>query len=82
LSFEYNESGFTDEVVIKYKGKKVGNAIPVDSKEAGAASVRGAIEGILKNPPADDATTKAATAKGKSPIAAPGAGTVKGGNVR
>jgi hypothetical protein len=90
LSFDYNESvlGNTDEVVIKYKGKKVGNAIPVDSKEAGAASVRGAIEGILKNPPEDDAAAKAAAAKaaaakkGNSPIAAPGAGTIKGGNVR
>jgi hypothetical protein len=88
LSFGYNESGFTDEVVIKYKGKKVGNAIPVDSKEVGAASIKGAIEGILKNPPEDDAAAKAAAAKaaaakkGNSPIAAPGAGTVKGGNVR
>lgn len=91
LSFEYNENGFTDEVIIKYKGKKVGNAIPVDSKEVGAASIKGAIEGILKNPPEDDAAAKdaaakaaaaAAAAKKKSPIAAPGAGTVKGGNVR
>jgi hypothetical protein len=71
LSFDYNESGFTDEVVIKYKGKQIGNAIPVDSKESGAAGIKGAIEGILKNPPPDDVTTSAA-AKGKSPIAAPG----------
>jgi hypothetical protein len=89
LSFDYNEDliGNTDEVIIKYKGKKVGNAIPVDSKEAGAASVKGAIEGILKNPPEDDAAAKdaaakdaaakaaaAAAAKKKSPIPAPGGG--------
>ena len=83
LSFEYNESGFTDEVVIKYKGKKVGNAIPVDSKESGAASVKGAIEGILKNPPPDDdAAAKAAAAKKKSPIAAPGNGTFGSGSAK
>ena len=69
LSFDYNESFGTDEVIIKYKGKQVGNAIPVDSKEAGASSIKGAIEGILKNPPKDDA---AAATKGKGPIAAPG----------
>jgi hypothetical protein len=73
LSFDYNESFGTDEIIIKYKGKTVGNAIPVDSKEAGASSIKGAIEGILKNPPADDAAAKAAAAKkGNSPIAAPG----------
>lgn len=71
LSFDYNESFGTDEVIVKYKGKQVGNAIPVDSKEAGAASIKGAIEGILKNPPPDDAAA-AAAAKGKNPIAAPG----------
>ena len=81
LSFEYNESGFTDEVVIKYKGKKVGNAIPVDSKESGAASIKGAIEGILKNPPEDDAAAKDA-AKKKSPIAAPGNGTFGSGSAK
>jgi hypothetical protein len=68
LSFDYNESFGTDEVIVKYKGKQVGNAIPVDSKEAGAASIKGAIEGILKNPPPD----AAAAAKGKNPIIAPG----------
>jgi len=71
LSFDYNESFGTDEVIVKYKGKQVGNAIPVDSKEAGAASIKGAIEGILKNPPPDDAAA-AAAAKGKNPIIAPG----------
>ena len=76
LSFDYNESFGTDEIIIKYKGKTVGNAIPVDSKEAGASSIKGAIEGILKNPPADDAAAKAAAAKkGNSPITAPGGGT-------
>ena len=79
ISFEYNESGFTDEVIIKYKGKQVGNAIPVDSKEVGAASVKGAIEGILKNPPEDDAAAKDA-AKKKSPIAAPGNGSFGSGS--
>lgn len=70
LSFDYNDPilSNTDEIIIKYKGKQVGNPIPVDSKESGAASVKGAIEGILKNPPVD--------------AAARGAGTVKGGNVR
>lgn len=81
LSFDYNENGFTDEVVIKYKGKQVGNAIPVDSKESGAASIKGAIEGILKNPPPDDADA-ATTAKGKGPIAAPGGGTFGSGSAK
>jgi len=81
LSFDYNENGFTDEVVIKYKGKQVGNAIPVDSKESGAASIKGAIEGILKNPPPDDADA-ATAAKGKGPIAAPGGGTFGSGSAK
>lgn len=80
LSFDYNESGFTDEVVIKYKGKQIGNAIPVDSKESGAAGIKGAIEGILKNPPPDDAP--AAAAKGKTPIATPGGGTFGSGSAK
>ena len=78
LSFDYNESFGTDEVIVKYKGKQVGNAIPVDSKEAGAASIKGAIEGILKNPPPDDA----AAAKGKNPIIAPGGGTFGSGSAK
>ena len=82
LSFDYDEGGFTDNIIIKYKGKKVGNPIPVDEQAAGAASIRGAIEGILKNAPAAEAKEKAAAKKGSSPIAASGGGTVKGGNVR
>ena len=88
LSFEHNESGFTDEVIVKYKGKKVGDAIPVDIKEVGAASIKGAIEGILKNPPEDDAAAKDAAAKadaakkGNSPIAAPGNGTFGSGSAK
>lgn len=81
LSFDYNESFGTDEVIVKYKGKQVGNAIPVDSKEAGAASIKGAIEGILKNPPPDDAAA-AAAAKGKNPIIAPGGGTFGSGSAK
>lgn len=51
FTFTPDESGFRDNVVVKYNGVTVGTPIPVDRKDAGAAGLLGIIRSTLENPP-------------------------------
>jgi hypothetical protein len=70
FTFDFNEStlGTTDDVIVKYNGKKVGT-VAVDDKEIGSGNIESLIRQTLKNPPA-----QANQSQGNS--------TVTGGNVR
>lgn len=70
FTFDFNEStfGVTDDVIVKYNGKKVGT-VPVDDKETGSGNIESLIRKTLKTPPAQSNQPQ-------------GTGTVTGGNVR
>lgn len=70
FTFDFDESTFgtTDDVIVKYNGKKVGT-VPVDDKETGSGNIESLIRKTLKTPPAQSNQPQ-------------GTGTVTGGNVR
>jgi hypothetical protein len=69
FEFDFEESGFTDDVIVKYNGQEVGK-VAVDNKSIGAGNIALLMRKTLKAPP-------------DPPSNAGGSGgTIKGGNVR
>ena len=69
FEFDFEESGLTDDVIVKYNGQEVGK-VAVDNKSIGAGNIALLMRKTLKAPP-------------DPPSNAGGSGgTIKGGNVR
>jgi hypothetical protein len=67
FEFDFEESGFTDDVIVKYNGQEVGK-VAVDNKSIGAGNIALLMRKTLKAPPESNAGGSG--------------GTIKGGNVR
>ena len=67
FEFDFDESGFTDDVIVKYNGQEVGK-VAVDNKSIGAGNIALLMRKTLKAPPESNAGGSG--------------GTIKGGNVR
>ena len=82
FEFDFEESGFTDDVIVKYNGQEVGK-VAVDNKSIGAGNIALLMRKTLKAPPDPPSKDDAAAAtKGKGPIAAPGGGTFGSGSAK
>lgn len=67
FEFDFDESGFTDDVIVKYNDQEVGK-VAVDNKLTGAGNIASLMRKTLKAPPSSNAGGSG--------------GTIKGGNVR
>jgi hypothetical protein len=82
FEFDFEESGLTDDVIVKYNGQEVGK-VAVDNKSIGAGNIALLMRKTLKAPPDPPSKDDAAAAtKGKGPIAAPGGGTFGSGSAK
>ena len=54
FEFDFDESGFTDDVIVKYNGQEVGK-VAVDNKSIGSGNIASLMRKTLKTPPTSNA---------------------------